>query len=458
MFLKKITLTNFKSHDSIEIPFLNAPGLVDDSEPIRKNTYILGENGTGKSTLLKAIALITAGSDALGELLVNPESWIKNGKSFAEIRATIVTAEGQDRSLALKIKRGDQLRSIIVNNNETLGQIDAAIGHADRNYFVVAYGASRYLSSGSFNRKDGVFSNKRSQCVGNLFNSSSLLNPLTSWAMELDYQKRNGLEIVRNALNRFLPTTQFHGIDKKNGRLLFKNQDGIIPLEHLSDGYQSMAAWIGDLLYRVTSNFSNYKKPLDARGLLLIDEIDLHLHPKWQRELYSFISRNLPNFQVVTTTHSPLTAQQANEGELFALCRGKEKIDIVPFEGSPQKMLINQLLMSPVFGLLTDESLEVESAKKEYDTLLSKSKPSSKDKERIGVLSAKVLEKKPSRFINEKHQEEMALLSRIKESMDGIVQPASDGSVAVTIKSTMPTDGTRAIKSVTLKKAAKKKK
>jgi predicted ATP-binding protein involved in virulence len=124
-----------------------------------------------------------------------------------------------------------------------------------------------------------------------------------------------------------------------------------------------VAAWVGDLLFNITNAFNDRKDPLKTRGLLLIDEIDLHLHPKWQRLLHMFIKKKLPNFQIVATTHSPLTAQQAEEGELYALKREKKKVNLVAFVGNPSKMLIHQILMSPVFGLPTDESVEVEKAK-----------------------------------------------------------------------------------------------
>src|SRR5690606_3786942 len=128
--------------------------------------------------------------------------------------------------------------------------------------------------------------------------------------------------------------------------------------------YQQMVAWVSDLLYHVTRTFGDYKNPLAARGLLLIDEIDLHLHPAWQRQIHAFLTEGLPNFQVIATTYSPLTAQQAGRDELYALRRDEEgQIGLVPFVGDPSWMLLHQLLMSPMFGLETDESLKVETAK-----------------------------------------------------------------------------------------------
>ena len=73
MFLKEIELTNFKCHENLSLSFET-----DSADtPIRKTTFLLGENGTGKSALLKAIALITAGSSSLGNLLGLPDEWIK---------------------------------------------------------------------------------------------------------------------------------------------------------------------------------------------------------------------------------------------------------------------------------------------------------------------------------------------------------------------------------------------
>lgn len=150
--------------------------------------------------------------------------------------------------------------------------------------------------------------------------------------MELDYQDGEaGLTVIRKAPNSFLPGVSFHSIDKCQKQVLFETSDGLVPLEQLSDGYQNMAAWIGDLLFRITETFRDRREPLHARGLLLLDEIDLHLHPKWQRLLYDFVSDKLPNFQVVATTHSALTAQQAGENELFALRRNeRHTVELFP--------------------------------------------------------------------------------------------------------------------------------
>lgn len=387
MFLKEIELTNFKCHEKL---YLNFETDLKDN-PNRKTTFLLGENGTGKSALLKAIALITAGSNVLSDILGMSDEWIKNGKKFCEIKAIIAPLKGEEHELKLRINRDAQLSAIISENLESLEWIDRALAHADRNYFVVGYGASRRLNKDAhFFSNEPRFSSPRSQNIQTLFNPDASLVSLSTWAMDLDYTTEgNGIKTIKKALDAFLvDNVKFKLIDKKKKQLMFSTSDGVIPLSQLSDGYQNVSAWIGDLMFRITETFKDFKEPMKARGLLLIDEIDLHLHPKWQRLLHAFLMTKLPNFQIIATTHSPLTAQQAGEDELYALRRNGKKVELVPFIGAPNKMLLHQILMSPVFGMESDESFEVETAKAKIQEISLKDKISSSDQKNIDKYSA----------------------------------------------------------------------
>lgn len=412
MFLKEIKLRNFKCLSDISLSFEK------DKKSNRKWTLILGENGTGKSNILKAIALVTSGSSALGELLGNVDSWIKFGESNCLISAVIETKKGEERKISLKFERGDNLSKVISKNKDSLYLIDSAIENANRNYFIVAYGASRRLSNEVFSNFEKSRS-PRSMNVRNLFDNSSTLNPLTAWIIELDYRSgAQGINLVKDALKDFLPGIIFHSIDKENKQVMFDTVDGLISLDQLSDGYQNMAAWIGDLLFRITEAFRSYNKPLESRGLLLIDELDLHLHPKWQRKLLDFIGNKLPNFQVVATTHSPLTAQQADTGELFALKRNDSNIvEIIPFIGSPKSLLINQLLMTPVFGLETDESYEIQNVKKEYEALKSKGDSLNETEKKTMKIVKSKLKDLPKRNLQTASLKELELLEKIEEKL-----------------------------------------
>ena len=418
MFLKSIRLKNVKCFSDIALSF------EDEHGDIRKRTLLLADNGMGKSTLLKAIALVTGGSDAIADLLDEPSDWIRYKTQGCEIAAVLVTTEGKEREIRLRIAPKDTHTDVTVKNKQSIEWLDEALKKKKKDYFVLGFGASRHLNTVKGRRTNtSRFKNKRAQSVATLFDPEAVTTPLDSWAMDLDYREdRTGLKIVRKVLSNLLPEIKFHRIDKQNGHLLFDTPDGIVPLHCLSDGYLSMAAWMGDLLFRVFENFDNLQEqPLTAKGLLLIDEVDLHLHPKRQRELFAFLDEWLPHFQFVVTTHSPMAAQQAGEGELHFLTRERGKIHLYPFSGVPNTLLLHQLVMSPAFGLETDESKEVEDMKNRYRHLRDKADLSSKEREELNQLEAALTELPTVGRSNMKLSEEHAqLLEKIeKELLEG---------------------------------------
>ena len=367
MFLKNIVLENIRCFERAAIDFEELAA-TDIERPNRKWTVLIGENGTGKSTLLKAVALIMAGSDALTELVGNPDAWISQGKDEGEICASIETLDGAERQLRLSFRRGEGLSAFLKRSSDGLSPLDSALGHADRNYPTFGFGASRRLTGQrSTDESGGPYRQSRSKRVASLFSREAELNPLESWAMNLDYQTDGqGLETVRRVLTDFLPEITFSHIDKRQRRLVFDTPDGEVPLAELSDGYQNVAAWVGDLLFRITETFEDYRDPLSVRGLLIIDEVDLHLHPKWQRRLLDFLDTRLPRMQLFVTTHSLVTAQQAPENALFyCIRRGDASPVVEQFQADPGKYLLHQLAATEAFGKLSDESLEVETLKDE---------------------------------------------------------------------------------------------
>lgn len=390
MFLKSIHLKNVKCFDELSLSFEEEA----QAGTIRQWTLLLGENGTGKSTLLKAIALVTSGSEALSDLLTEPSDWIQYGEKECVISAVLLTKEMEEKKITLSIQQEHSRLDAIIHNKESLQWLDEALKQSPEDYFLVGFGAYRHLSSNdSFVGKRSAFLNVRAQSVATLFDPDATLNPLESWAMSLDYQHDTGLDIVRDVLDDFLPGISFSQIDKQRGRLLFKTEDGIVPLRSLGDGYQSVAAWIGDLLYRVMQTFDNHPSPLEARGLLLIDEVDLHFHPKWQQELFSFLSSRLPNFQLIITTHSPMIAQQVGPGELHYIRRENGRINLEQFTGNPRSLLLNQMLMSEAFGVESDESWQLQEKKARYRKLRDQEQLSAQEKEELDQLATELSER-----------------------------------------------------------------
>ena len=375
-------------------------------------TLLLGENGAGKSTVLRAIALGLAGSDALPELLLAGDDWIKRGQKAGRIALDLVTAEGERRHVELGLVRGEGLSKTFEKNRASLELLDAALGQATRSYFTIGYGVSRRLQTGKGMGMRESMRHPRAQCVATLFQAEASLRGVEAWAMDLDYRKpREARAILKSTFAEMLPGIEFEKIDKEKRKLLFRTPEGTLPLELLSDGYQNIISWCGDLLYRVTETFHNYKKPLEARGVLLIDEVDLHLHPLWQRRLMEFLRKKLPNFQILATTHSPLTAHQAGEGELYLLRRegGNGAPHLEAFGGEPRKMLLHQFLLSPAFGLETADSLHVEEMKERYGQMKEGAA-----KEQV----AAELREMPGWQLNSKQaQKRVALLAEIRKEL-----------------------------------------
>lgn len=389
MFLRELSIRDVRSVRALDLDFSAAGGS-------RKWTFFIGTNGVGKSTILRSIALLLAGSDALPELLGDVDSWVRHGEDAASIHGTLVTQRGESRSVSLLLERGDTLRQVMARNTESLGLLDDALAKAVRNYPVFGYGVSRRVSHPTAGKGQGSewFRHPRANAVASLFASDAMLNPLESWAIDLDYRQGDaGLAVIRETLDAFLPGARLSRIDK-NGRrgpsLLFETVDGELPLSQLSDGFQSVAAWCGDLLYRITSTFDDYKRPLDVRGVLLLDELGLHLHPSWQRTLIAFLAERLPNMQIITTTHSPLTVHQAGAGEVIVLRRGAaaQGSDIVSqvYQGEPRQLFLHQLIASPIFELDSLDSKHTQDLRDAFAALQGKTRRSDAEERRMKAL------------------------------------------------------------------------
>jgi predicted ATPase len=389
MFLKRITLENVRSIERLDLP------VMDEAGEVRKWTFVLGENGTGKTTLLRAIALVLAGSEALPELLGNPRDWVRFGTTEARIHAELVTADGEQREADMTIGVDDSIRQVYERNRTLLEDLDAAFSHTARSYFTVGYGVSRRPGEEESSITKGgtsLFRDPRARSVATLFSANATLASLEAWAMDIDYRREAGFDLAKDALNTLLPGITLLNIDRERRELVFATPDGSVPYRLLSEGYQNVAAWTGDLLFQITNVFEDFTDPFSARGLLLVDEIDLHLHPVWQRKLMEFIGERFPNLQVVATTHSPLTVHQAGPGELFFLRREVDgaSATLHAYEGAPRDLMLHQLLTSPVFGLTTLDSAQVEQMKDEYRELRDVAERSPDDDARLKTLTSEL--------------------------------------------------------------------
>jgi hypothetical protein len=418
VFLRKLILRNVRAIEHLELSFLREDG------SLRPWTILLGENGCGKSTVLRGLALLLAGGDALSELLRPARSgkngwdpasgWIREGKPECRLAAEVQLGKNTQR-LDLTLTAGVGISKLLERNHAALSLIDQ---HSDA-FLTCGYGVSRRLNQATPVQGSERFSPAAGR-VATLFYPDALLNPLESWAVDLHYREgAEGLRIIKSTLAGLLPGAEFQDIDRERKELRFDTPDGNVPLSLLSDGFQNVAAWLGDLLYRITDASPKLRNPLQARGLLLLDELDLHLHPAWQRRLMGFLERKLPNFQIIATTHSPLTAHQAGEGELYTLRRDRRSSSptLHPFPGSPRQLLLHQFLTSPSFGLTTVDSREVEEAKGRYRILRDQGSRTDQEESEFHDLRQRLADLPQWGEASESSDRQAALMHEIREAL-----------------------------------------
>lgn len=153
---------------------------------------------------------------------------------------------------------------------------------------------------------------------------------LTAW---IDRQeriafKREGKEtemyaLVKEALSGVIPNARNVDYDPSREEVVVRfENDTVSPLSNLSDGFRTVLAMVGDLAIRIALLNSRHleNQTLEqTNGIVLIDELDLHLHPKWQRHIVDDLQSVFPQIQFITTTHSPFIVQSLDEGEFRSL-------------------------------------------------------------------------------------------------------------------------------------------
>jgi len=132
------------------------------------------------------------------------------------------------------------------------------------------------------------------------------------------------LTAVRSAIAAFMPGFTNLRVQRKPRLHMAIDKDGItLNVAQLSQGEKSMMALVGDIARRLAMMNQSLDNPLHGDGIVLIDEVDLHLHPKWQRSLIRQLSETFPNCQFVLTTHSPLVISDAKDVLVYVLNDGE---------------------------------------------------------------------------------------------------------------------------------------
>lgn len=269
--LKQLAVKDFQG-----IKELNVESIPVDTQWI----FLVGENGFGKSTVLQAIFIGLNGAlDGNTPLLEDKHSSIQ---------------------VEYKSLEDSFVNSIKDNKNPLV--------------HLAAYGPGRLNVQGvkSENAED-----RNNSVSYNLFNSDGFLfninSELVRWSLKKD--KRFGL--VKKAICTLIPnladvrlnpdTDQIEYIEQEigsDGKNTIKYQP--LPFQKLASGFKSVIALAGDMIVRLSKNQPTVKYPSELKGIVIIDEIDLHLHPKLQKQLVGQFSKVFPKVQFIVSTHSPI--------------------------------------------------------------------------------------------------------------------------------------------------------
>ena len=313
---------------------------------------LLGDNGSGKSTVLRAIAIAALGP-VLGSSGFIPYRLVTRGAKKAQVAAGFVFG-GADDPVQLAadvsvIRRGD-LEEVAAEPEGLWADLFQESGPS---FFVVGYGTNRHVSDDP--RADPGLERgrrrRRYQRIASLFDESTSLVPLSSWLPQADAERRGE---VRHLFRELLPQRAYFTGQFEGGEPVFMRGEMPVPLRAMSDGFRSYIGWLSDLLFQLSTATSTGAKLTDIGGIALVDEVDLLLHPSWQRVVVPTISRLLPKVQFVFTTHSPIVAASL-EADNIVLAHeeepGRSVLDRIDAE--IHGLSAEQVLLSSYFGLET---------------------------------------------------------------------------------------------------------
>ena len=190
----------------------------------------------------------------------------------------------------------------------------------------------------------------------------------------------------------------FSDIDRKSWQVMVKTDDGVVPLDLISQGMAAIFMWVGTLLERMYEIYADSQEPEQEPALVLIDEIGAHMHPEWQQALVPMLREKFPNLQVIATTHSPLIVANAGPEEVLLLHREDEsgQIGLERMDSSFQGWRADQVLTGPAFQLETTLGYKTRRLQDEYAELLGKSRRSKAEEKRFQQLAGELEQAIPS--------------------------------------------------------------
>lgn len=392
-------------------------------------TVILGDNGVGKTTLLQCIAECTVAPnhDPLKERgqLKLFETWrLRAGSGdflFSASRTPSAHAEQQASRLETSISLGPALREGVsepfIRRFSTAATLDtsevpefwvfldgSATGEDIRALICYAYGATRRMGTTMLSKPQAQTLHDH-EATASLFSEGVDLLNAEEWLLQADYasliesrvrgQARRRRDQIREVLINLLPDVSDIRFARPTEadwkpRVEVETPYGWVRIQDLSLGYRALIAWVVDLAYRLFERYPDSPNPLAEPAIVLVDEIDLHLHPRWQRTIMSYLTERFPNTQFIVTAHSPLIVQAATDANIVLLRREGDHVVIDNNVEAIRGWRIDQVLTSDLFGLETARPPEYDALIEERNRILGKARLTKKDEQRLKELDARI--------------------------------------------------------------------
>ena len=352
MYIDTIRLENIRGFRELEFRFDRGQGQYAGW------TVLTGDNGSGKSTVLRAMALMLAGPQAAAALQPGYPKWVRKDCQRSSIRLGITRCNVDDVYKWNQFEWPDEnivITSVVtpLNNGKhiaTWHDINDLSGQANKmkaiasdsvwspfasGWFASGYGPFRRISRSSQDINT-LMADPEAGRFATLFQESASLAETDEWLRQLNYKRLEGhakegalLKLVIQFLNDQLLPNQVRVDRVDSDGLWLKDQEGTeLSWSDMSDGYRSALALLTDILRHMSGTYGidglidqdpDGGLCIRRSGVVLIDEIDAHLHPEWQREIGFWLKRHFPNIQFIVTSHSPLICQAADPNGLFVL-------------------------------------------------------------------------------------------------------------------------------------------
>lgn len=340
MKIQRLQLENFKGIRRLDLD-LNG-----------QSALILGENGTGKSAILEALCFLSwnwinrlnpvqsTGFKSLQENL------IYQGADRMSIEADFLLG-GHLFPLKKACSRKSPDHSVRIEANKKLtdrflsgpgGYLECCQNEEQGLSLFVYYGANRFVHNISLEARSDFAFDKWAALERSIESRQDFRTFFEWFRNQEDYEaevmrekqdlnfRDPALECVRHAVETLLPG--FHDLQVKRSplRMTIKKNGQEFSLDQLSDGEKYTLAWIGDLAHRLALANPQLENPLEGDGIVLIDELEQHLSPSWQRKILPTLEKTFPNIQFLITTQSSILPETAGEEDQVFLLEDKEGI------------------------------------------------------------------------------------------------------------------------------------